>query len=596
MKRYRYNMKAVLAACACIGAFSACSDMFETDSSSVVFEDGNDLQSPNDSLYSVMGILSKVQRLGDRYVLFGELRGDLMKATHDADVSIQQISDFNVGPDNVYRSFNDYYDVINNCNYAIQRMDTSIVFYEDKVMLPEFAQIKAIRAWTYWQLALAKGEVNYIEEPVVSLEAAMKSYPVVGIERLAELLIEDLRPYTGIRELNYGAVNGLETTRMFFPIDMLLGDFYLFLNRYADAAQCYYRMIDKRNITMASNYTNRWNGVLRNSLVFDWLSSYTSSASTEMLTMLAYSDKPKDYHPQLIRLSYNEKPSIVPAVSFVNDMSRSTYFYPSQSNPVVDRYFMGDLRGQAEMASGRIEAAAYGPSRVGDYNGTLIYKFWGMRESNNGVSDPENDKLSGLNYVRRLPVYRASHAYLRLAEAINRYGKPSMAFAVLKYGLKRVDIENPDKVTQGERTGEIFLDFTAGKFDGNVGTATRGRGMGISYDNERQYVIPDYTRYEEKIVTDEGTGDETVIEVPTTDPAEMAEALADSILFVEDRIMEEMAAETCFEGNRFFDLMRVGRHRGNWCDYAAGMVAERFEQNKDAIKAKLKDEKQWFLK
>ena len=176
MKTFIKNyMKAVGVVCACMAAFPACTDMMETDSTTVGFEEDNRLDSPNDSLYSVLGILSQVQRLGDRYVLLGELRGDLMEATADAHVDIQEISNFSVSSGNEYASFYDYYNVINNCNYAIAKMDTNIVFYEDKVMIPEYAQIKVIRAWTYWQLGLATGQVSWIEEPVLSLESALKS-------------------------------------------------------------------------------------------------------------------------------------------------------------------------------------------------------------------------------------------------------------------------------------------------------------------------------------------------------------------------------------------------------------------------------------
>jgi len=90
MKTFIKNyMKAVGVVCACMAAFPACTDMMETDSTTVGFEEDNRLDSPNDSLYSVLGILSQVQRLGDRYVLLGELRGDLMEATADAHVDIQ---------------------------------------------------------------------------------------------------------------------------------------------------------------------------------------------------------------------------------------------------------------------------------------------------------------------------------------------------------------------------------------------------------------------------------------------------------------------------------------------------------------------------
>lgn len=60
MKMNIKNMKTVWGAWICLGLLvpTACSDMFETDSTSVVFESGNRLDSPNDSLYSIMGILA----------------------------------------------------------------------------------------------------------------------------------------------------------------------------------------------------------------------------------------------------------------------------------------------------------------------------------------------------------------------------------------------------------------------------------------------------------------------------------------------------------------------------------------------------------
>ena len=62
MKMNIKNMKTVWGAWICLGLLvpTACSDMFETDSTSVVFESGNRLDSPNDSLYSIMGILAQI--------------------------------------------------------------------------------------------------------------------------------------------------------------------------------------------------------------------------------------------------------------------------------------------------------------------------------------------------------------------------------------------------------------------------------------------------------------------------------------------------------------------------------------------------------
>ena len=51
----------------------------------------------------------------------------------------------------------------------------------------------------------------------------------------------------------------------------------------------------------------------------------------------------------------------------------------------------------------------------------------------------------------------------------------------------------------------------------------------------------------------------------------------DSIRAVEEMIVDEMALETCFEGYRFGDLMRISMHRGadNGADYDTEFLAKR---------------------
>lgn len=573
MKMNIKNMKTVWGAWICLGLLvpTACSDMFETDSTSVVFESGNRLDSPNDSLYSIMGILAQIQKLGDRYVLMGELRGDLMETTVNADVDLQEISKFEVSASNQYKMMNDYYQVINNCNYAIAHMDTTLVDYEDKVMIPEFAQIKVLRAWTYWQLVLLCGEVSWIETPILDLEASLKDYPQKNQEQLAELLIEDLKPYIGVRDLNYGSVDGLNLDKVFIPVDMLLGDLYLFLNQYANAATAYYRLIKERELTVTANYSNSWYDISR-----EYCSNFSHESgliyvTDEVVSSFVYSSNPKDYHPLLLRWSYNDKAFIAPAQSFVDDMANALYAVGVEGKPTVSGYCDGDLRGQAVSSGGTVSASAYGSMTLNNVAATYICKFFNMDKKPLSGSDPENEALGGLNLQRTLPLYRVSHVYLRLAEALNRLEKPTMAFAVLKYGLNATTLENPNRVKQSERKGEIYTDFMEDIFADNVGTATRGRGNGIPYDNEF-YIIPDFST-----------------ETPT-------KALEDSILFVEDCIVDEMAAETCFEGNRFFDLLRVARHRNQYPAYMAKKVSKRFGENAERMEQALMEEERWYLK
>ena len=74
-------MKAKLYICAAIAActtmaFSSCEDMLKVDSKVVLYQEDHNLDNATDTLYSVMGILQGIQRIADRTVLLGEMRGE----------------------------------------------------------------------------------------------------------------------------------------------------------------------------------------------------------------------------------------------------------------------------------------------------------------------------------------------------------------------------------------------------------------------------------------------------------------------------------------------------------------------------------------
>jgi len=545
--------------------FSACSDVFDTDSSSVVIDNGVRIEHPGDSLYSVIGILAQFQRLGERYVLLGELRGDLMTTTSCADKDLQDVANFTVEDGNVYADRMDYYAVINNCNFALERMDTSIVEYQTKVMLPEYVAIRAIRDWTYWQMALVFGKVHFVDKPLLNLESTLAEYPVKDIDQMAEYIIEDLEPYINTRHLDYGSVDGIQTTSLFVPIRPFLADLHLYLNHYAEAAQLYYDYIYAHQLIISESYSNDWNTNTRTDASMNHTASYTG----EMVFQMAYSSDAREYHPSLIRLAYNTMPSLVPAVSFVTDMANRMYFFTPVNGQTIGAYLLSDLRGNAVNRNGRNFPATYGTFTFQDnQNQLLINKYnYAVQNVGNGY-DPANEVNASLNYTRQLPLIRTPHLYLRLAEALNRTGKPSLAFAVLKYGLTQETLTDPQKVMPREiEGGEAYVNFSWAHSNGsnqNVGTARRGLGRGLPFDKEN-YII---------------------VEQPS---------LADSIVVVEDMIVEEMAAETAFEGNRFFDLLRVARHRNSWPAYAAERVSRRFDDASAALN-KLNNTDVWWIK
>ena len=107
-----------------IGGFASCSDFFDQESEHVIFTETDHLNSATDSIYSVIGILNKLQAIGDRTVLLGEVRGDLVDLTKEANSDLRDMALFNIGDDNRYNNPTDYYAIINNCNYFIANAST----------------------------------------------------------------------------------------------------------------------------------------------------------------------------------------------------------------------------------------------------------------------------------------------------------------------------------------------------------------------------------------------------------------------------------------------------------------------------------------
>lgn len=540
----------------------SCEDMLDLKSDSYVYDEDNRLNQANDSLYSAMGILTQLQPLGESYVLLGELRGDLMDVTSDAPVSLQEIASFNVSTDNIYNSKRRYYSVINNCNYALARMDTTITEHLNRVMLPEYVAIKTLRAWTYLQMGLTYGRVQYIEKPLLSLEETEMNYPVVELDALVDKLVADLERYAGEEVPSYGSDDVLSTHRFFMSPRLLLADLYLYRNDYASAARFYYDYIAKNNITI-SDLSNTWT---TNQAVAAKENLFITSYIGETLVEIPYSSDPARIHPNLINLTYNPKPTVVAAPWWVEEMGKATHFHVDNNTATaVSGILEGDLRGRFLTPSTGVQI----PVSFGTVAGTtspdyvLVTKFFNSAAVNATLTNPDNPLAAGA-FVRELPIYRNSHVYLRYAEALNRLGKHTLAFAILKYGLTPDVMADPTKIDPAElEDAASWTNFSSQEFQNNTGTASRGRGKGIVL-SQSTFNIPQFDT-----------------------EAELTE-------WIEDAIVDEMAAETQFEGNRFFDLMRVSRHRGG-TGYFADRVSRRFP-NPAAAKALLSNRESWWLK
>ena len=90
----------------------SCSDFLYEDTDQVIYADKSHLNNDADTLWSIAGIINKMQVIADRTILLGEVRGDLVDITSNASADLRQLSMFNISSDNKYNVPRDYYAVI----------------------------------------------------------------------------------------------------------------------------------------------------------------------------------------------------------------------------------------------------------------------------------------------------------------------------------------------------------------------------------------------------------------------------------------------------------------------------------------------------
>lgn len=536
--------------------FSGCDSLLDVNSDRLVFPDENQLNSPNDTIYSMVGIFTQVEKLADRFVLLGELRGDLMDITENAYWDLREIYNFEISEDNPFNRIEDYYAVINNCNYLINNIDTAIVLNAKKVMYKEFAAAKAIRAWTYLQIVLNYGTVKYFEKPILSISES-DDYVVYSLNELLPVLIEDLEPWTEIDlpgQISLGA--DISTEKTFFPVRFVLGDLYLWNGNYERAAMVYYDLIEEESYVVDDRFQSTWtvtNGVFVSRELEDqlWLEKF-SLTNIDQITLIAGST---EYgQGSLLDTISIYTQEIAPSTTAIDKWNEQVYYY----NASVFRN--GDLRGDF--------GSYVGPESFMDIESDLTDEADLTLPSRNVIV---KYPLMTTTTSKAVAVYRSAILYLRYAEAVNRAGKPNLAFAVLKHGMSSNTLEvdtivpRREKYIQYTDTTGIFFDYVNFEdiaFDNNIGVHELGCG---NVHFARNYIIPPLS------------------------------SLQDSILYVENKVIDEMALETAFEGNRFHDLMRIAMRRGDPA-YLADRVASKYGDNMEAIRTKLMDENNWHLK
>ncbi len=613
----------------------SCEDMLTVDTGDKIYVNAND------TLYSYLGIQKALQDVAERQVILNEIRGDLVARTEYETDTLHAISEFEDPADGTCSMLNisDYYRIINNCNFYIANADTNKVKSNIKYMLPEYAQVQAIRAWTYLQMVNFYGEVPFISEPIKNLDVVNNfdyNNNLVNKDNLIDKFLElGLDRYVDTNYPSYGnfqnGYTNIDSRLLYIPVRLVLGDMYLLRGQsesdYRKAAQYYYDYLKTTSsvVTPQRCTATRQLSDYHYTSLSSWgrnASIYTSQANSEVITMIPSSAN-KQFGTMLTRVAdiYGYTPSSSQSTETSTDDEGSEDVSSSGRISVRRNYKVQIVPSNSYETLNKAQMYV-------NWNSTALirtyYEDCGDARFENSI---EKDTYEGQSYqfaskasqsttfYYSIPIYRKSLIWLRLAEAINRAGFPELAFGILKDGLNG---GNLPELHQTRTITVPLLDEDGNPVvdeDGNPVMTTEteeytryNQNGALSYvDNEEmENFFLDFTNdmwlnnygihakgcgygtwtqlTNDPVVTnitgnydDEYYAWEPILKSKDVDA--LSASKEEIINAIEDVICDELALELAFEGYRFSDLVRMANHKNasgfNGTDWLANKIAYR---------------------
>lgn len=596
-----------------LGNLTSCDDFFNPDQEIKVTEE----QLFNDWYEyraAAMGLYALQQDLIEQLVVLGELRADLLTVTQNADADLMEIYNFQVSKSNKYASPQGFFKLIASSNKLISILEREHPEVLDKSIAVTnydrlYGEALTMRAWAYFNAVRIYGKVPFIDQRITTVEEINEfinskqtytdsiyiKYSIDGLrnDTLRNQTVElekqyfdtdrIIRYFTNELENKVKAVgvnhyienndNSWEVT-IWSPWSYrtLLGHMFLTLGDLSKSVY-YFESVIKNNTT-----NRRYQ--LDNAFSYgQWGNIFYNIDSREHIMTLWF-NKANQQQNSLQRLfepwganEYMLKPTKACVHKWETQWRGAVYAINDVLKDSSKTVFQG-MPGDHYRGYGTSYAYARGNGALSgnDYLWMLDYKM--IEDYRSVESIMENVDTVVYKYSigkdrfdqdANFIIYRAGGVNLYVAEIYNFWKYQETDGTVKSYRQRALDIIND---------GSYFDPIISRSQLGVRGRVGLGTGTAAFKSGNDLYSFDPFTN---KFVGYRRLND------------------LDVQYYLEENILEERARELAFEGERFYDLMRIAKRRGQ-PEFLAKIVSEKYPAGKrETMYNYLLNENNWYI-